>query len=446
MTLGRARWLQGTSRIAGWGSIGFVIFLGLVPAGTASAQTLDQAIGALLSGPCAGIGGPGAGFGPNLNALCASLPGGSGASVGGGAASVQSSAASILNRTIIRRLEEVRAEEGKRAEGATTLGMVNPFGAFLPVLERLPQFASSSIGDASLTTFNPGGDSRWKGLGLFASGLIEDLNRDVTAFQDGYKSNIYGVTAGADYRSSKGVVTGLALTYTNTDGGFRNGGNFSTQSYGGTLFSSLTPTDKTFVQFVGGYTRNNYLLARPAAFAVAGTGVSGIASSKSYGDVYTLGALLGYDQPIRNFTIGPRLGLNYSHTHILDFSETGSTGLELRYGDQYINSLQSVLGLQGSMALSTGFGVLVPQFNADYIHEFANSQRFITVQFVEDSRPTPTSFKFQNDIPVRNYFNLGAGLSVVLPNGVQPFISFRAMVGNSQFEDYAGTIGVRLEL
>jgi len=156
--------------------------------------------------------------------------------------------------------------------------------------------------------------------------------------------------------------------------------------------------------------------------------------------------MTGYDHPIGRFTIGPRAGVNYSNTKISNFTENGSTGIELKYDDQWINSLQSVLGVQGSAAFSTGVGVLVPQFNANYIHEFANSQRHINVQFAQDLSPTPTRFTFQNDVPVRNYFNLGTGLIMVLPNGWQPFVNFRAMVGNEQFNNYAGTFGLRFEL
>lgn len=154
----------------------------------------------------------------------------------------------------------------------------------------------------------------------------------------------------------------------------------------------------------------------------------------------------GYDHPIGMFTVGPRLGINYSHTHIHNFEERGSTGLELKYDDQYVNSLQSVVGMQGQAAISTGMGVLVPQVNADFIHEFANSQRFLNVQYVEDLSPTPTKFRFQNDVPVRNYFNVGTGLMMVLPNGWQPFVNFRAMVGNNQFNNYAGMFGLRVEM
>jgi outer membrane autotransporter protein len=181
--------------------------------------------------------------------------------------------------------------------------------------------------------------------------------------------------------------------------------------------------------------------------------VQGPASSNSNGDVVNGGIFAGYDHPLDRFTVGPRVGVNYVHTHIGSFTENGSTGLELQYDPQNIHSLQSVIGVQGSAAFITTVGLLIPYVNADYIHEFANSQRLITVQFAQDLRGTPaysdlapTRFTFQNDVPVRNYFNLGTSLLAILPNGWQTFVSFRAMVGNNQFNNYAGTVGLRIAL
>jgi uncharacterized protein YhjY with autotransporter beta-barrel domain len=436
--------------------------------GLASAQVLDQQVNQLLATNCAGLGvvtgnaASAVGLGSNLLALCGGpnvIPGTNGASsTGGGAASVQGSAASILNRVLLQRMYETDEEEGQEHARSSSLKF-NPFGSLLSGFGRAssvssPFYATSTASGGSAATFTSGSQRRWNGLGLFASGLVESLNRDITTFQDGYKSNILGITAGVDYRFNKMLVAGLALSYSNTDGDFRSGGNFSTNSYGGTLFASYLPTDKTFVQFTGGYTKNNSLVSRLASAdtrtqsgdPTAGNITQGLASSNSNGNVFNLGLMTGYDHPIGRFTVGPRVGVNYSNTKIGDYGERGSTGVELKYDDQWINSLQSVLGVQGSAAFSTGLGVLVPQFNADYIHEFANSQRFINVRFAEDFRATPTKFTFQNDVPVRNYFNLGTGLLMVLPNGWQPFVNFRAMVGNEQFNNYAGMFGLRIEL
>jgi len=422
--------------------------------GQASAQVLNQQVNHLLANNCVGLGGNGDGgappgpLGPQLQALCSTF--GVASSSGGGAASLQGSTASILNRVLLQRLDETDEEEGQEHRRSSSLTF-NPMGVLAAALGSTrsvssPFYATSTTGGGSAATFTTSSQSRWQGLGFFASGLVESLNRNITTFQDGYKSNILGITAGGDYRFNKKLVAGLALSYSNTDGDFRSGGNFSTNSYGGLLFASYLPTDKTFVQVTGGYTKNNYLVSRLASATVGGTTFSGPASSNSNGNIFNLGLLTGYDHQIGRFTVGPRAGVNYSNTKIGSFTEAGSTGVELKYDDQWINSLQSVLGVQGSAAFSTGVGVLVPQFNANYIHEFANSQRHINVQFAQDLSPTPTRFTFQNDVPVRNYFNLGAGLVAVLANGWQPFVNFRAMVGNSQFNNYAGTFGLRIEL
>lgn len=410
------------------------------------AQTLNEQNRALLGNNCAGLtGGP---YGANLNVICTAGGGAATGAGGGGAASVQAATASILNRTILQRLDETRHEVpsfgGRRASSM----MANPFGAVMPGLFGGMSMASpsQSAGGASGSMFGLSSE-RWKGLGLFASGLVEALNRDDTTFQEGFRSSILGFTVGGDYRFSRQVTIGMAFTYSNTSGDFRQGGNFSNNGYDGTFFGQYLPTDRTFVQFTGGYGRNSHLVDRRNTLTLAtGPLVSGFSSSNSNSDVFKLSMLTGYDHPVGMFSVGPRLGINYSYTHVHDYDEAGTTGMELKFDDQYVNSVQSLVGLQAQAAISTDLGVLVPQVNADYIHEFANSQRYLNVQYVEDFSPTPTKFRFQNDVPVRDYFNLGAGLTMVLPNGWQPFVNFRAMVGNSQFENYAGTFGLRVEM
>ena len=427
-----------------------------------SAQVLNQQINALLANNCAGLGTGGfptpnlTGLGPNLTALCNTPQSQGASSTGGGAASVQGSAASILNRTLLGRLDDLRREENEGTAQPSSM-LFNPFGLLSMANVRnlsvaSPFYAATAAGGGSTATFGASSQNRWNGLGFFASGLVESLNREISTFQDGYKSMILGLSVGMDYRFSKKIVGGLVGNFSNTDGDFRGGGTFSTNSFGGLAFAQILPTDKTFIQITAGYTRNNYLVARLATAQVTSLAigndriVNSLASSNSNGDVANVGLLTGYDHSIGRFLIGPRVGVNYSQTHIGNYTENGGGGIGLQYNDQYIHSLQSTVGIQGATTYSTGFGILVHQVNADYIHEFANSQRHIGVQLTEDQRANPTRFAFQNEVPVRNYFNLGTGLVAVLPNGWQPFVSFRAMVGNNQFNNYAGTFGLRIEL
>ena len=424
------------------------------------AQVLDQAVNSLLANNCQNLlqGDPSSVLAPTLGAACTGGPGvtGSGNSAGGGAASVQAAAASIMNRTILLRMEEARGEAGQHTARIGTVAM-NPFGLLLPSLASFGggigmDSSINSVGGSSSAGFNIGNQGRWKGLGFFASGLVEALNREVTTFQDGYKSTILGVTGGVDYRINRHTVVGVATNYANTHGDFRNGGDFTSNSIGGVLFGSYLPTDRSFVQMTGGYTNNNHLVGRitrgfvPGLFGGPDRLLGGLAGSSTNGDIFSANILTGYDHPIGRLTIGPRIGFNYSNTHIHNFTETSGGGLGLKHEDQWITSIQSSVGMQAQVAFSTRFGVLVPQANANYIHEFANAQRLIGVSFVEDLRTTPTRFVFQNDAPDRNYFNVGTGLIAVLPNGWQAFMNFRAILGHSQYDNYAGTFGLRVDL
>ncbi len=442
-------------------SLVFLLPILILLPSTTRAQVLDQQINALLANNCAGLGTGGSpipsltGLGPNLSALCQTPITGGASSAGGGAASIQGSTASVLNRSVLGRLEDLRHEDRDESTQPSSLRF-NPLGLIAMAGMRnldisSPFYAATTTGGGSSTSMVMNSPGRWKGLGFFASGLVESLNRDITRFQDGYKSTIFGASAGVDYRITRRFAMGLVGSFSNTDGDFKTGGgNFSTNSYGGLAFAQILPTDKTFIQITGGYTRNNYLISRLATAQISGVipprTISSFASSNSNGDVASAGFLAGYDHSIGRFLIGPRVGVNYSQTHIGSFAENGGAGIGLQYDSQTIHSLQSIAGIQASTVYSTGFGVLVHQVNADYIHEFANAQRHIIVQFTEDLRANPTRFAFQNEAPVRNYAYLGTGLVAVLPNGWQPFVNFRAMVGNSQFDNYIGTFGVRMEL
>jgi len=154
-----------------------------------------------------------------------------------------------------------------------------------------------------------------------------------------------------------------------------------------------------------------------------------------------LGLNTGYDFVIRNLTVGPRVGLNYRETNADGFSERGGTGLELHFLPQSQASLTSVVGAFTSMAFSTGFGVLVPQVTAEWVHEFENGQKFHEFYFVQDL--TRQHFRFLNDGTDSDYFNVGGGLVVVLPGGLSPFVNYREMLGFSHQHNRVVTAGIR---
>jgi outer membrane autotransporter protein len=387
-----------------------------VPLSTASGQTLDEAVRAALDNNCSMLGaGPTSGpFGPNLTKLC--FP-----NVGGGGvpgSPTTSTAGSVTTQTRLGVLDEERR-------------------ALLRLEEK--HEATAAVMAASADT------SSLRGLSLFGSVEYEAFDKDLTRFEPGYTSDSLGGVIGADY-SFRNLTVGGAFTYVHVDGSFdQSGGDFDTNSYGLLLYGSVTPIPNLFVDVAGGYTRRDYSFDRTVVFGLINGQLRsdrGQVSGDTDGNEYRVAVSVGYDFVLSRFTIGPRVGVNYRHTTVDSFTEHGSTGLELAYERQHEDSLVSILGLHGSAALSTRFGVFLPQTTVEWLHEYERDQRVIYFRFAEDFGRT--KLRFQNDPPDRNYFNVNIGVVLVLPSGLLPFVNYRTLLGYHDQSSHTVTVGLRL--
>jgi len=284
------------------------------------------------------------------------------------------------------------------------------------------------------------------GFSVFASANYQDLDRDSTEFEDGYDSDLWGVMAGAEYKISDTLAAGLVLNYMHWDGDFNSGGRFDKDSYGPIAYASFFPREGVFADLVLGYNRidvsskrrRNYTNEENKTF---GGEVKGSPDDNEFSTSF----LLGIDYPIRQFTVGPRLGLDFVYTDLDGYSESGTTGLELDFAADSETSLQSRLGLQGSMAISTALAVLVPQVRGDWVHEFADDQRSISARFVQDLRDNPTSFGFENEEPDRDFFEINAGIVAVFPHDIQVFVNYWTLQGHKYLDSHAGSVGMRID-
>ncbi|MDJ0863224.1 MAG: autotransporter outer membrane beta-barrel domain-containing protein [Gammaproteobacteria bacterium] len=347
-------------------------------------------------------------FGPELADICGEVRPGPGptsnSSAGSGVATV--------SPTVMRRLRRLGEEEEDAGGGAS---------------------ADAEVGLGS-------------GFSVFLSGDYEDLDRNRTAFEDGYDSDIWGVTLGADYLFGKSVVAGLAFNFKRWDGDFDTGGGFENDYYGAIAYASFLPLERLFIDLSLGYSRIDVSEDRRRFYEnEEGTQFGGRVDSDRDDNEFSGLLQLGYDFSLRQFTFGPRLALDWKYTDIDSYTEKGSTGLELKYDDDDETSVQSRVGLQASMAISTRFGVILPQLNADWIHEFSDDRRSTSVQFVQDFRDNPGKFTFQNDSPDENFYELGASIALVLPRGFQAFANVRRIQEHQYFDSTAGTVGVRFD-
>ena len=386
------------------------------------AQSFSEAINAQLGSDPQGLacgrllgGGSGNGLGTQLSAICGQVgldTGKPNSTTGAGASPVTGV---VYQR--LRALREYTCDQGD--------------------IKCRPKGSGASA-DADL-----GG-----GVSVFASTNSQDLNRDKTAFEDGYDSDLWGLTAGAEYALSDALAVGLALNYTRWDGSFDSGGHFDKNAYGPVVYATFFPQPGVSAYLALGYNRIDISSRRRRIYvneAVSTTTSGGDVSGNPDDNEFSTSFLLAVDYPIRQFTVGPRLGLDFVYTDFDAYTEKGHTGLELKFDSDSQTSLQSRLGLQASMAVSTAFGVLVPQLGADWVHEYANDQRSISVQFAQDNRPDPATFSFETEKPDRYFFEINAGISTVLPHGIQAFVNFWTLQGNKFLDSTAGSVGVRID-
>jgi len=396
----RLRWIAGA-----------LAMMGLVAvAAPAGAQGLNDVINRLLSNDCVSLlgtpGGPPPGsLGPNLIRLCtppASGDAGTGAgSSSGGSVGSEGSAISDEQRQLFRRLRQ-------RQQGAASADPANPLG-----------------------------------IGVFVTTEYEKFNQDNTRFETGFDRDTVGMSFGADYLLRNGLILGAAFTYAHDFGNYDGvGGGFDHNSYGILAYGSVQPIANMFIDAVAGYTRTDYNFDRRASITLATVSVAGSTHGDTNGNEWRIGVNSGYDFVFGAFTVGPRLGVLYRETTMNDFKESGNTGLELAYSNQNIQSLTLRPGVYGSYAFSTSWGVVIPQMTLEYVHEFLDDQRSVQFSFVQD--PQNRRFLFETTPPDRDYMNLGVGVSIVLPSGLQPFLNFRDMLAYQDRNSYTVTLGLRI--
>jgi uncharacterized protein YhjY with autotransporter beta-barrel domain len=276
----------------------------------------------------------------------------------------------------------------------------------------------------------------YEGLGIFVSADYQHKDKEQTNFEMGFKSDSYGPTIGVDYQLGTAGVIGGAFDFAHTDGEFdSNFGDFNIDTFTAVFYGSYYPTDQSFIDAALGFGHKDY----ETEHADPG-GTDNEVDSDTTGFEFAADVTGGYDFNFGSVTVGPRVGIHYKRTALDGFTETGDVAAELfTYRDQVEDSLTGTVGVQASMAFSTGFGVVVPQVNAEYVREFLDDRERHTV--IDDGGNAGT---FVTDQPDRNHFNLGAGVVVVLPDGISPFLNYEVEVANYLEETHTLTAGVRL--
>jgi len=338
-----------------------------------------------------------------------------------------------------------------------------------------PMYASLSADSRTPSGGAASGDIDISGnrLGWFVEGSFNTGDRDQTANEDGFDFDSTSFTLGLDYILDSGVI-GASIGFDEYEADFDNatlvsGGDLEVEGTSGSLFGAFyrgnfyvdailsfgsLDTDTTrIVQ----YTSNN-----PNCVPVACPGESDVLEGETDGDFLAGGATAGFDFNRGNWDISTTLSLAYRDIDIDGYNETDSDaggGLELSFADQTIESFRSILGIAFTGNYSRSFGVLSPQFRAEWHHEFQDTPQVLVAKYAVEETLTIdgaagpgqfslgggciSCFVMNSDEIDTDFALVGVGLSAVYSRRVQIYGAIDTLLGLDDISSTSFSVGIR---
>jgi outer membrane autotransporter protein len=365
------------------------------------------------------------------------------------------------NIAILGRLSVLRGKSG--ATAGLTPQQQTPQAAGIPAqvfAQQVPAGESSDLGPMTVHGFGEGFSQmvdygRW---GAFLNGSFSLGNSDATTREPGYDLEALSMVAGLDYRLSDTFILGLALGYASIDSEIDNGGDLEKDGFGASVYGTWY-MDKLYIDFLAGLAAGQYDMLRSVGYIVpATTGGTTVVNQDFTADSdatdITLALGGGYAMSFGGFGLTPFVQASYLYSDIDGYTEklrnnntAPGFGLALAVEEQEVESLATNVGVNLTRTFNASWGVLSPYLRFDWEHEYLNDSREIVARFaaVDQSFANLNRIIIPTDDPDRDFFNLGVGLSAVLPGGWQGFFDYSTVLGYDDLELHRFVVGLRWE-
>ena len=348
-------------------------------------------------------------------------------------------AATAQSGNIRQRLAALRAGERKPLS-LDGLALANSSGV-LP-LALLPEAGSD---DEIGTDF-----SRW---GFFANGTLGRGDSSSGGSRPEYNYDTAGLTAGVDYRINDHWFAGVAVGFTRQDNKLTNdGGHVNVRGWSLSGYTTWFNASNWYVDGVLNWGSNDYDLQRRIAYQIQSgasiTSVDQVAEASSGGDQLYAALSFGRDFQKGAWNIGPygraswvRVGFDAYEERLLGSGAGSGLGLHVETRD--VNATLMTLGGKASRAISTDWGVLMPNFSLEWEHQLQDDPQHVVASFLAD--PTQTAFEIGGTALDRDYYRLGIGLSALWANGRSGFVTYEQLLGASGISQGNLSLGIRIE-
>lgn len=291
-------------------------------------------------------------------------------------------------------------------------------------------------------------DSAFSRFSVYTNGYSSWQEYNQHGLNPGFKLFDAKATLGADYRFTDNFIAGLSSSFLTSDSQFKQGaGDIDTDGYAFAIYSSFYTDNNFFIDGSFAYSDQSHDSRRNIVYGVTNQ----VASATVDSDTYSAGFSTGYNFFINGWTLTPTARWMYRNIKLDGYTESlsnpGGAGgsLALAIGEQEYESMTGNFGAQLSYAWSQSWGVLIPTFSAEYIHEFSNNARTVNARFI--NAPTGTgSFTVSSSEMDTDYASISAGVSTQFSQGVSAFLNYEKLLGLKSVTSDSVSMGIRLEL
>ena len=288
-------------------------------------------------------------------------------------------------------------------------------------------------------------------LGVFASGTVNLGNKDRTGNQAGFDFKTFALTAGIDYRFTDQLVLGTAFSYVANDNQIDgNGGSLDAQGYSLTLYGTYYRSDNFYLDGIIDYGWDDYDQQRNVNYSLPDTSVRQRFNSDYGGQQFFVDVGAGYNFTRGDWTFGPEVRLSYLDVRVDPFQERANNGdsgsaWTVAIDEQNLQSLVSRVGGRVNYLIEQSWGVLQPQAELSWLHEFKSNNRVVRGQFVEGGIGPDNLFYLLTDPVDPDYFELSLGVVARFNKGPAALLQYRTLFGYDHLNQNAITAQIRWE-
>jgi uncharacterized protein with beta-barrel porin domain len=277
-------------------------------------------------------------------------------------------------------------------------------------------------------------------LGGFITGTINIGEGESRKRENSFDIDNQDLLAGLDYRFNNVLVMGAAIGYSTSETDENNGDTgLDVDGWNLSLYGNYYAARNWYFDWLLGYGESSIDSSRSIDFATVSTKAKG----STDGDIFSALVGTGYTHMYQSWSFDTYTNLEYRTSTVDAYRESNDAGLDLNIYKTSTDVLTGRLGVRASNAISFNFGVIIPQFELEFVKDFENEAPDIEAEFA--LAPEAGTFTLTNEDPDDSYMNTGLSITGIFKNGVTGFLRYSTMIAKDDVSLDTWQLGARME-